>query len=266
MISACSDDGRNPLWPLPSRLQEPGHPAPMTVCPNCAQPMRAHAFRAPVSAVPVEVDACPSCQLFWFDQAESLLLDRSAVRALFDVVAAAAREQRRPLRSAHACPRCRKSLQFTHDVQRNTRFTYWRCAAGHGRLTSFHAFLREKNFLREPSAAELARLRELVRQVSCSQCGAPIDLAHESACSHCRAPIALIDPEGVARTLRELASAAPSAATPASDAEARGAMAQAMLDALTAGEREASRDHKVGIDLVAVGAGALATLASLWLR
>jgi hypothetical protein len=228
--------------------------------------MRPLAFRAPLTAVPVEVDACPACQLFWFDRAESLSLDRSAVRALFDVVAVAAAEERRPLRSTQACPRCRKTLQFTHDIQRSTRFTYWRCAAGHGRLTGFHAFLREKNFLREPSAAELARLREHVRQVNCSQCGAPIDLVRENACSHCRAPIALIDPEGVARTLRELESAAPSAATPMSDADARAAMAQAMLDALTAGEREARREEHRGVDLVAIGAGALATLASLWLR
>lgn len=242
----------------------PARPA-MTACPNCAQPMRALAFRAPLTAAPVEVDACSACQLFWFDRAESLSLDRAAVRALFDVVAAAAREHRRPLASTHACPRCRKSLLFTHDVQRSTRFTYWRCANGHGRLTGFHAFLREKNFLREPSATELARLREHVRQVNCSQCGAPIDLVRETACGHCRAPIALIDPESVARTLRELESSAPAGA-PAPDADARAAMAQAMLDALAAGEREARRDERRGVDLVALGAGALATLASLWLR
>ena len=238
----------------------------MTACPNCAQPMRPLAFRAPLTGAPVEVDACAACQLFWFDRAESLALDRGAVRALFDVVAAAAQGERRPLASSHACPRCGKRLLFTHDVQRSTRFTYWRCAAGHGRLTGFHAFLREKNFLREPSAAELARLREHVRQVNCSQCGAPIDLVHETACAHCRAPIALIDPEGVARTLRELESSPPAAAAPGADAEARATMAQAMLDALTAGEREARRDERRGVDLVALGAGALATLASLWLR
>jgi len=238
----------------------------MTACPNCTQPMRTLAFRAPLTAAPVEVDACPACQLFWFDRAESLGLDRSAVRALFDVVAAAARETRRPLRTTHACPRCRKTLLFTHDVQRSTRFTYWRCANGHGRLTGFHAFLREKNFLREPSAAELARLREHVRQVNCSQCGAPIDLVHESACSHCRSPIALIDPEGVARTLRELAADAPGPPDAAAAEDPRAAMAQAMLDALTAAEREQARERRRGIDLVTVGAGALAMLAGLWLR
>ncbi|MBK7792415.1 MAG: zf-TFIIB domain-containing protein [Betaproteobacteria bacterium] len=240
----------------------------MTACPNCAQPMRAHRFSAALPAAPVEVDACPTCHLFWFDRTESLALDRQAVRALFTVIADSARQDRRALDSSLSCPRCGKRLAFTHDLQRSTRFTYWRCAAGHGRLTGFHAFLREKNFLREPSAAELARLRELVRQVNCSQCGAPIDLARENACSHCRAPIALLDPDGVARTLRELDAAAPGSGPAAGggDAAARAAMAQAMLDSLTASERERHREGRRGIDLLAVGAGALATVLGLWMR
>lgn len=238
----------------------------MTDCPNCSQPMRPCRFNAAVTGVPVEVDACSACHLFWFDRAESLALDRRAVRELFALVAAATSE-RRALRTSCSCPRCGKVLALTHDLQRNTRFSYWRCAAGHGRLTSFHAFLREKNFLREPSAAELARLREHIRQISCSQCGAPIDLATENACSHCRAPISVLDPDGVARTLRELdTDPARTAPAKAADAEARAAMAEAMLEALSAGERGRSRDAVGGIDLVAVGAGALAALLGVWQR
>lgn len=239
----------------------------MTTCPNCWQPMHAHRFSAALTAVPVEVDVCASCQLFWFDRAESPALDRHAVRELFRLIADSAREERKALRSSHACPRCGKPLAITHDLQRRTRFTYWRCAMGHGRLTGFHAFLREKNFLREPSAGELAKLREHVRQISCSQCGAPIDLAQENACGHCRTPIALIDPEGVARTLRELDAAVPGNAPPApGGAEDRAAMAQAMLDALTAGERERRQDGERGLDLLAAGAGTLTTLLGLWRR
>jgi hypothetical protein len=229
--------------------------------------MRPYRFNAAVTGVPVEVDACSTCHLFWFDRAESLALDRHAVRELFALIADTAKEERQALRSSYGCPRCGKVLALTHDLQRSTRFTYWRCATGHGRLTAFHAFLREKNFLREPSAIELTRLREHIRQVSCSQCGAPIDLATENACSHCRAPIALIDPEGVARTLRELdTSPASATASKTTDAEAQAAMAQAMLDALTAGERDRSRDARRGVDLLAVGASALAVLLGVWLR
>jgi hypothetical protein len=229
--------------------------------------MRPYRFNAAVTGAPVEVDACSGCHLFWFDRAESLALDRQAVRELFALVAAAAARERQALRSACSCPRCGKVLALTHDLQRNTRFTYWRCAAGHGRLTPFHAFLREKNFLREPAAAELAKLREHIRQLSCSQCGAPIDFATENACSHCRAPITLIDPEGVARTLRELdADPARAAPSTAADTQAQAAMAQAMFDALTASERERNRDSVGAIDLVAVGASALAALLGVWLR
>jgi hypothetical protein len=88
------------------------------------------------------------------------------------------------------------------------RFAYWRCRNDHGRLITFHQFLREKNFIRAPSPAELARLRATVRQISCSQCGAPFDLATDTACKHCGAAVALIDPEGVAKAVRELAAAA----------------------------------------------------------
>jgi hypothetical protein len=91
-----------------------------------------------------------------------------------------------------------------------------------GRLITFHHFLREKNFIRAPSAGELANLRKNVRQVACSQCAAPIDLTSESACTHCGAPVALIDPDGVAKALRELqaGTSVPAPADPESDEKA----------------------------------------------
>ena len=65
-------------------------------------------------------------------------------------------------------------------------------------------FLREKNYFRSPTLAELNKLRETVRQIACSQCGGPIDLSEDTACTHCGAPIALIDPDGVAKAVHEL--------------------------------------------------------------
>jgi hypothetical protein len=84
---------------------------------------------------------------------------------------------------------------------------------GHGRLTPFFQFLREKNFIRPIPKEELERLKSLVKVVRCSSCGAPIDLATSTACEFCRAPIAILDPEAASRAVRELASAAASTTT-----------------------------------------------------
>ena len=56
------------------------------------------------------------------------------------------------------CPRCRGRLRLTHDRQRNTSFTYLRCRNGHGRLTTFFDFLREKDFVKPLTAQQLADL------------------------------------------------------------------------------------------------------------
>jgi hypothetical protein len=102
------------------------------------------------------------------------------------------------------CPRCRQPLKSTVDRQRATRFSYWRCDADDGRLTTFFDFLREKNFVRPLSADRLAELRRYTPTVNCSACGAPVDLARESACAHCRAPLSMLDPDQVQAVVREL--------------------------------------------------------------
>ena len=150
------------------------------------------------------------CNLFWFDKSESVRLTPKAVLELFQYIGKAG-SARKTLATAFGCPLCSAALALTQDVQRTTRFTYWRCPRDHGRLTTFHQFLREKNFIRAPSPSELAKLRDTVRQISCSQCGAPVDLATDGACTHCGAPVALIDPDGVAKALRDLAAGASSA-------------------------------------------------------
>lgn len=209
---------------------------------------------------PVEIEACVTCSLLWFDRSESVGLTPEAVIELFKFIGTAAPPPERPtLASSFACPRCAKTLLLTHDLQRTTRFTYWRCVTDGGHLITFQQFLREKNFVRTPSLAELAKLKATVRQLACSQCGAPIDLATDSACTHCGAPISLIDPDGVAKAMNSFA--AESAARAPADPEAmRAVLANANADAILALEAMRERDDSrrdLGTDLVAVGAAAL---------
>ncbi len=211
---------------------------------------------------PMEIDACVPCNLFWFDKAESVRLTPKSVLGLFEYVGRSA-GTRKPLSANFNCPRCAVPLALTHDLQRTTRFTYWRCRHNHGQLITFHQFLREKNFVRAPSPAELARLRATVRQISCSQCGAPVDLATDSACTHCGAAVALIDPEGVAKALRDLTQSASSTTAATSDAM-RVALSDAQLNAIF--DLQRMRQSEGNDDLVAIGAGAIGALIGGLLR
>jgi hypothetical protein len=155
------------------------------------------------------------------------------------------------------CPVCSIALALTHDLQRTTRFTYWRCRNDHGQLITFHHFLREKNFIRSPSPVELAKLRATVRQIACSQCGAPVDLANAIACTHCGAPIALIDPDGVAKALHDLAAGASSAA-PSDPGPIRDRLSDAQIDAIF--DLARMRQDEGNGDIVAIGAAAIGAL------
>jgi hypothetical protein len=152
----------------------------------------------------VDLDLCHGCALIWFDSRESIALTPGAVLRLFTALDEH-HEQRHPLqRERMSCPRCRQGLEPTVDRQRATQFSYWRCLAEHGRLTTFFDFLREKNFVRPLSPERLADLRRYARAVNCSACGAPVDLARESACGHCRAPLSMLDPDQVQAVVRDL--------------------------------------------------------------
>ena len=83
-----------------------------------------------------------------------------------------------PLATRLQCARCDLRLIDTHDRQRDTPFRYWRCGRRHGRFITFFDFLREKDFVRPLTPAQVAELRAQVRSVNCSNCGAPIDLQH----------------------------------------------------------------------------------------
>ena len=78
-------------------------------------------------------------------------------------------------------------------MQRATRFEYWRCPDGHGRLTTFFDFLREKDFIRPLTPQQLAELRQNVQTINCSNCGAPVDLRTGSACTHCGSALSMLD-------------------------------------------------------------------------
>ena len=191
----------------------------------------------------LQIDVCYPCHAFWFDSNESLLLAPGAVIELFQDIHRHRDDARRPLADRLRCPQCyppyHLRLELTRDIGKAGRFSYYRCTQGHGRFTPFSEFLREKQFVRALTLAELAHVRAEVKTVRCSGCGAPIDLEHESACSFCHAPVSILDADAVERALKMW-----------SDAEARrksgpspGKLAEALLDMQAIGSK-ARRDAK----------------------
>lgn len=155
----------------------------------------------------VILDLCWDCNAIWFDQYESAQLAPGAVVDLFRQIHEHRGQPVRPLGEAMACPHCKAKLALTQDMQRSNRLSYHRCAAGHGRLTGFFQFLREKQFIRSLSRPEIEQLKATVTQVRCSGCGGPIDLARDAACSFCRSPLSILDAAAVEKTLAALTDA-----------------------------------------------------------
>lgn len=174
-------------------------------CPNCAHDM---------TAVPVErlyhremaLDVCRACQLIWFDDSELLQLAPGGTLQLVGLFTDAGTDTlaRPPLGQHPNCPRCDRSLDEVHDMQRGTRFTYARCPAGHGRLLTFYQFLRAKNFVRPLAAPEIEELRRHVRQVNCANCGAAVNVEKDTACAFCRTPLAILDPAQLGKAVDDL--------------------------------------------------------------
>jgi hypothetical protein len=155
----------------------------------------------------VAVEFCFSCQVIWFEPLQSEQLSPGGVLGVFKALHEQHAATRNTLPALLSCPRCQARLSLTHDVQRTTHFTYFRCQFGHGRLTPFFQFMLEKNFIRPVTGAELAALRAKVKTVQCSNCGAPVDLEHDSACKYCGSPISILDPDAVSHTVQQLAAA-----------------------------------------------------------
>jgi hypothetical protein len=158
--------------------------------------------------VSIMIDVCAGCQAFWFDRHESLKLSAASTLQLMKFIGEHSSRDNGPHSKAPACPRCAGGLLLTNDLQRSTRFSYWRCRQGHGRFIRFFEFLREKNFIRPLSPEQIQELRQSIQSVGCSNCSAPIDLAASSSCSHCGSPISMLDMKQPQQMLNELRRAA----------------------------------------------------------
>jgi uncharacterized protein YbaR (Trm112 family) len=220
-------------------------------CPGCGQGMSEQTFER-LYARPVAIDICHACAALWFDRLENLTLTPGAVLRLFVVMNDNKPADRHPLPAEMACPRCHARLRLAHDMQRNTRFQYWLCPAEHGHFITFYEFLREKNFIRALSPAELARLKDSVRTVTCRSCGAPIDLNGDAVCPYCRAPLSMIDAAQVDAIVQQLKRE-----------EAKRQQAARQPDAVLARLPTTPSDDDAGDDLVRAGLAALSAFLDL---
>lgn len=155
----------------------------------------------------VVIDLCEPCQSLWFDQRENLQLTPGATLTLFRVIGEHVTRPHPPVGGPPRCPRCRSRLEWIQDMQRNTRFEYYRCPQAHGRLTTFFDFLKEKGFVRPLTAPQVADLRRNVQTVNCSNCGAPVDLAKGSKCEHCGSPLSMLDMKQAEKLIAQLREA-----------------------------------------------------------
>lgn len=167
------------------------------------------------TGTPMVIDMCHGCQAFWFDAHESPRLSPGSTLTLFSAIGArSARPSAFTDGDVAKCPRCGGRLRLTHDRQRNTAFAYLRCPNGHGRLTTFFDFLREKDFVKPLSAQQIAELSQHLRTVNCSNCGAPVHLAAGSACTHCGSPLCTLDLPHAEALLAQLKTADEQATRP----------------------------------------------------
>ena len=154
------------------------------------------------------IDVCHHCQCLWFDDQEFLQMTPGATLQLVASVAEDKGTTRQRWTAAPKCPRCSCALAETHDIQRNTRFTYYRCPEGHGRFITYYQFLRAKDFVRPLGEEEVRELRDHIQQINCANCGAPVNVERNAVCGFCRTPLAIIDPDQVRKTIAQLTEAA----------------------------------------------------------
>jgi hypothetical protein len=163
---------------------------------------------------PIVIDLCHPCQAFWFDTKESPSLTPGSTLALFRTIGENVVRPAPARADLAKCPRCRARLRRTHDMQRATRFEYLSCPHGHGRLTTFFDFLREKNFIRPLTSEQIEELRRNIQIVNCSNCGGPVDVTRGAACGHCGSPLSMLDMQQAEALVAQLRTAEERATQP----------------------------------------------------
>ncbi len=164
-------------------------------CTNCSAKMTSYALPGHYNAT-VEIDVCMDCNAIWFDQGESMALSPDGTVALFQLIhqrGGTATSAAAKFSEGLRCVNCGEGMKLTNDQVKGTRFAYQACRKGHGRMTTFYNFLAEKQFVRELTQAERAKLAAKVEQIRCSGCGAAVNIGKVDACEYCRAPVAVFD-------------------------------------------------------------------------
>ena len=133
-------------------------------CPNCRQPMPFRDLERNDRGT-VRVDLCFQCAGIWFDKLGSVQLAPSGVIELFKEIHAQQKSSPQPVAPHLSCPRCEGPLELGYDLVKTGRFSDFRCLRGDGRFTPFMQFLREKQFVRDLTQAELQKIRTQVRQI-----------------------------------------------------------------------------------------------------
>ncbi|MDY7231141.1 zf-TFIIB domain-containing protein [Hyalangium rubrum] len=196
-------------------------------CPACKSDAVEQGFEGSNGAR-VLLDVCHTCHGLWFDAKESMRLSSKGVLRLF-------REMHGKRDGAHRlteplkCPRCRATLERTHDMARNNRIQYYRCTAGHGHFITFFQFLREKGIVRSLNPRELLELKKHVQTLQCSDCGGSVSLARDTVCPSCRSPLSILDPKALGSAVEDMKQMA-AAAGAAGAVVAPAVAAQLLMD------------------------------------
>jgi len=158
--------------------------------------------------VQITVDVCTGCQAFWFERHEDLGLTPASTLQLMKYIGDHSATPKPALPDRLMCPRCGSGLTLAHNMSRNVHFVYWQCGSQHGHYINFFDFLKEKNFIRPLSPAEIRHLRETVQEVHCSNCGGSVNLQTSAACPYCHSPISILDLHEQQSMLEQLKEAA----------------------------------------------------------
>lgn len=210
-------------------------------CPLCGVALELERYEAHYGAS-LDIDVCHACQVLWFDQREAQRLTPDSTLQLIASMQARG-AARAPAQTQGWCPRCESALKETFDRVRGQVVSYRACPNGCGRLLTFVQFLKEKQYLRDATQAELVALKASVKQVDCASCGAPVDLHHDTRCAHCAAPVAFLDAKNLGALLAGLQ-------VPDENSEE---LARAATDV----QRLLSRQERSPSDLVSAGLRAL---------